>query len=123
MKERKKKFSQPERKETDGPMSVRWLDDDRRVLEISVTNGDKVEAITMSAYNAWRVFGCMAFMLELPLRKDVEASISLGKGGGEVTFVRPAAKTFGERVAAHLADQLFLEEMQKYGLEVKRKPI
>jgi hypothetical protein len=71
--------AQPPRQPTDGPVAVRWADRsaDDGVIEVDVTTGGKMERITMSMFNAYRVFGMMALMLEVPLPKAVGKGIKL----------------------------------------------
>jgi hypothetical protein len=65
----------PERQPGDGTASVQAPTDG--VIAISVTTDGEAQAITMSRYNAWRVFGMLALMLGLPLSAKVGKAIKL----------------------------------------------
>lgn len=69
------KKTQPPRAPSDGPVSVRTPTDD--VVEIEATTDGKAQAISMSTYNAWRVFGMLALMLGIPLPPATGKAIRL----------------------------------------------
>lgn len=61
----------PDRLAGDGPVSIERTDDDRIVL------GCDGSTISVSEFNAWRLFGMMALMLEIPLPSKVGKAIKL----------------------------------------------
>lgn len=63
----------PARKSSDGPMKVTAVDDD--TIRITVETNGVSESVTMSRYNAWRVFGAMSLFLDLPLSKALGKAI------------------------------------------------
>jgi hypothetical protein len=67
------KLMMPERKPSDGPMSVNRPSDGE--IAISVTTNGEMSGITMSEFNAWRVFGSLAIMLGIPLSKEAGKAI------------------------------------------------
>jgi hypothetical protein len=60
----------PDRAPDDGPISVRRVAG-TEILEISC-NG---ESLFVSPFNAWRIFGALALMLDIPLSKNVARTI------------------------------------------------
>jgi hypothetical protein len=95
-------ITMPQRGPTDGAFSVRRVGDD---IHIAVTQGDSTTEVEMSEYNAWRVFGCLALMLHIPLPKRVASAIRLSEDGDPppaMTVGFPEPKTLGDRVAQHL---------------------
>lgn len=57
---------QPERGPKDGPVSVNRAGEGRLVISAANT-GEEPRSIEMSEYNAWRVFGSLALMLDIKL--------------------------------------------------------
>ena len=70
------KLTMPKRRPTDGPVSVSRPTDG--VIQISCTNAGDISAVAMSEYNAWRAFGMLALMLEIPLPPSIGKAIKLG---------------------------------------------
>ncbi len=66
----------PERETDDGEAAVRW-GAHQRCLVISVTTAGVPQMITLSPYNAWRIFGMMALLLGLPLSAKLGKAIKL----------------------------------------------
>jgi len=66
---------QPARGPDDGPVAVRAGAGGR--LEIEVTTADKVQVITVTPFNAFRIFGMMALMLGIKLPAAVGKGIKL----------------------------------------------
>lgn len=98
----KTKVQMPARDELDGPLSVRRIGE---VLVIEATQGALTTHVEMSEYNAWRAFGCLALLLEIPLPPHVAKAIKLGGPNGEppkASIGYRAPKTLGERVAQNL---------------------
>jgi hypothetical protein len=67
------KLTMPERKPSDGPMSVN-RPGPGEITIAAETNGE-IQTLTMSEFNAWRTFGCLAMMLGIPLSKEVGKAI------------------------------------------------
>jgi len=68
---------QPTREPEDGAVSVRreTIDGRERIL---LSCGEHQEGLELSPYNAWRIFGMLSIILELPLSKQVGKAIKLG---------------------------------------------
>lgn len=66
---------QPDRATNDGPMRVERPREG--VIVVAVTTDDVEQIITMSEFNAWRVFGCLAFMLGIKLPSKIQKAIQL----------------------------------------------
>src|SRR5262245_29859007 len=101
----------PERAPFDGPLSVRRIGDS---IIVEATQGALTARVEMSEYNAWRVFGCLALLLEIPLPPSVSKAIKLDDGSGKfsASIGFPEPKTLGQRVAQNLA----LSELERLGL-------
>lgn len=68
----------PEREEGDGAVGLKWesrLGDNRLWLKVE-TDGAHY-SVPISEHNAWRLFGILAVMLEIPLSKRVGKAIRL----------------------------------------------
>ena len=74
--ESKEKLMMPERQPTDGPVRVARLLDGR-LMEISVETDGVTGTLALSEHNAWRVFGMLALMLEIPLPPRIGEAIKL----------------------------------------------
>ncbi len=61
----------------DGAMLIKRLDDGKIVIDATIDG--VTYHIEVSAYNAWRVFGCLALMLGIPLPKATGKAIKLGE--------------------------------------------
>lgn len=72
----------PPREKSDGRVSVNRVDDK---IKIEVVTDGKTESATIGEYNAWRVFGMLSLMLDLPLPTNVGKAI---KFGGKKTTMR-----------------------------------
>lgn len=68
-------FQMPERQPNDGEVNLRRLDKGK--IQVSVMTDGNLEGITMSEYNAARVFGILALFLEIPLPKSLAKQIKL----------------------------------------------
>lgn len=68
------KYKMPERQPGDGDVKIRRHPG---AIEVEVTTCHKTESIMMSEYNAWRLFGMLSCMLDLPLPKAVGKAIVL----------------------------------------------
>lgn len=68
-------FVQPPRTPSDGAVSVRHPTDD--IIEIEVTTNGVTSNISMSTYNATRVFAMLSLMLRIPLSTAVGKAIKL----------------------------------------------
>lgn len=68
----------PEREMGDGSVEVKRLDNGRFNLSV-VTDGGYQE-VQLGAFNAWRAFGLLAFMLGIPLPKKLQRAIKLTDG-------------------------------------------
>jgi hypothetical protein len=68
-------FVQAERRLEDGAISVSR--GAPGMLHLSVVTDGKEEGITLSEYNAARIFGCIAVMLGIPLGNKVGKAIKL----------------------------------------------
>lgn len=66
----------PLKRESDGTVRIRRLDDGRIVVTVSEV-GRPETCIEMSAFNAWRAFGLLALMLEARLPKALAKAIKL----------------------------------------------
>lgn len=66
---------QPERTKRDGPMGVVRLDNED--LELYAATDGRVETMTISPFNAWRLLASLAFMLDVKLPAKVEKGIKL----------------------------------------------
>lgn len=69
---------QPDKRPGDSPPGVKWVTDD--LLEIWCKTDGRTERITLSARNAWQLFGLLALMLGLPLSKKLGKMIHLDLG-------------------------------------------
>ena len=65
----------PPRQSDDGP--VRVSRDGPRHLVLDVTQDGQHSELRVSEYNAWRLFGMLSLMLQLPLPKAVVQAIKL----------------------------------------------
>jgi hypothetical protein len=66
---------QPERSEHDGAVRVeRNLKDE---IIISVTHKGAEQTLVMGEFNAWRIFGMLAFLLGAKLSKALQSAIRL----------------------------------------------
>ena len=65
-------FKQAERTAEDGPMSVTR---EGKKIRIAVATGGVSESILVTEYNAARVLGALALILEAPLSKSVAKAI------------------------------------------------
>lgn len=71
---------QPPRGPDDGPIEVR-RDPHREgwwQVSVSTPDGKQTETLRLSGFNAWRVFGLLAFMLGIPLPAKLQKEIKLG---------------------------------------------
>jgi hypothetical protein len=68
-------IKQPERELDDGPIGVRRETVNNRERVMITVNDQTIE---MSGFNAWRIFGCLAIMLEIPLPAKTRKAITLG---------------------------------------------
>jgi len=68
-----KRLKMPERNEGDGEIKVFKSSDGKLVL-LCVQDGEET-SVRMSAHNAWRAFGLLALMLEIPLPDNVGNAI------------------------------------------------
>lgn len=100
---------QPPRGEKDGAVSVNRSTDG--TLFISATHGGEERSLTVSEYNAWRIFGMLALFLEVPLPKKLGKSIQFGEVSGSIAV--PHDGTLGGKVAAALAATRVEEALQK----------
>ena len=91
-------WKMPKRIPTDGPVGIRRVGDHYLALSF---DGHEV---TISLYNAARIFGMIALFLEIPLPKKLGAAIKLTPPGAEakMTLEWPEPKTLGERIAQRL---------------------
>lgn len=74
-----KKLEMPARGVSDGPVSIRRISIgpvERVILE--ATQSGKEQAMELSEYNAWRMFGMLSLMLGIPLPAHVGKAIKLG---------------------------------------------
>jgi len=73
-------FKQALREPDDGQVAVRRVTDDqgRERLMIVCGEGETCQTIECSLYNASRIFGMLAVMLEIPLSKAVGKAIKFG---------------------------------------------
>lgn len=107
-----KKLQQPARQSFDGPCVVRRIGE---VIIVESTQNGMTTRVEMSEYNAWRVFGCLALMLEIPLPERISKAINLGDEKGnppKTTIGFPEPKNLGER----LAQNLTMRELERRGL-------
>lgn len=68
-------YEMPPRQPGDGHMGVERVDDDH--LRIYAVTEGQDQAIKVSDFNAWRLFGALSLMLGLPLPKNVSKSIKM----------------------------------------------
>lgn len=106
----------PKRSPQDGPAGIEREADG---LRLRAEDDGETETMFVSEFNAWRLFGMLSVMLGLPLAPKVSKAIKLGSGS--VAFQRPAGTTLGDRVAAHLAHEAFVETLKKDGYLVEEK--
>jgi len=59
----------PLRSERDGEVKVERPDDDS--LLIYVVDSGQAQSLTVSPYNAWRIFGMLAFLLGIQLPREL----------------------------------------------------
>lgn len=92
------KWTMPNRLPTDGPMGVRRVGDDYLALDF---NGHEV---TVSRYNAARLYGMLGMFLEIPLSKAMGKAIKLTPPGVDLNMSVefPEPKSLGERLAQSL---------------------
>jgi hypothetical protein len=108
----------PPRESFDGPCSVQRVGD---VIIVGSTQNGMTTHCEMSEYNAWRIFGCLSLMLDIPLPPHVRKVIDLSDGKGnppKAVIGYPEPKTLGER----LAQNLTMNELVKRGLVEPEKP-
>lgn len=116
----------PDRQPEDGAMGVNRIGDGR--IGIEVTDHGKHSAIAMSEYNAWRVFGALSLILGIPLTKAAGKAIVFGGGTPEqpttMRFSRnlPPDASLGQRLAAHLVDEMVVEKLRADGHDVELAP-
>lgn len=72
-----KKIEMPPRQPDDRSVVVRREPDERITIGAETVDGRR-ESFTVSPYNAWRIFGCLSLMLEIPLPKTTGKAIKLG---------------------------------------------
>lgn len=65
----------PLRQPSDGPIAVNRPGPEQ--IAIDVTNAGETARIVMSEFNAWRLFGMLALMLEIPLPSTIGKAIKL----------------------------------------------
>lgn len=70
-----KRLTMPDRKDSDGPVAVRRVGENAICIE-ATTEGQS-QAIECSRYNAFRLFGILSVMLEIPLPAKVGKVIKL----------------------------------------------
>lgn len=107
-----KSLEQPKREDFDGPCAVRRIGG---VIVIESTQNGVTTMCETSLHNAWRIFGCLALMLEIPLSARVGKAINLSDKQGnppKATVGHPAPRNLGER----LAQNLMMQELKKRGL-------
>lgn len=116
------KFEMPMRLAEDGGMEVTRVGEHH--IRVEVTTNGREEAITMSRFNAARVFGALALFLHIPLSKTVGKSITFGnKVPTEMSFgPDKVPETLGERVSASLLDDLMTKEAAKLGIDLVKVP-
>lgn len=116
------KLKMPERAPSDGPIGVNRPAEG--MIGITASTNGETQGIQMSEYNAWRVFGCLAMMLGIPLSKNVGKAIKLGNElNAKLEPSRPL-KTLGDRVAHNLHMKMLEEELKKkYGDKVSLEPV
>jgi hypothetical protein len=71
-----KKWTMAERQPGDGAVSASRPVPDK--LAVTVTTDGKMQSLVMSEYNAARLFGMLALMLEIPLPRAVAKSVQIG---------------------------------------------
>lgn len=106
------KLQMPARAELDGPIRVQRIGES---LIVEATQGGMTTRVEMSEYNAWRTFGCLALLLEIPLPPHISKAIKLSDGNGKppkAIIGYPEPKTLGERVAQNLTTA----ELERAGL-------
>ena len=110
-------YEMPPRQTIDGPVSVDRPDPGW--IGITVETNDTPARVTMSEYNAWRVFGLLSVMLGLPLSKVVSKAIKLSDDPSQFSATMGPATpltSFGDKVAWHLKQQVLAEELAKQGI-------
>lgn len=68
----------PERRPIDGPVALTRSGDN---LVLSCTTNGSETSVVLGPHNAWRAFGLLALMLDLPLLKRVARAIVLTAPG------------------------------------------
>jgi hypothetical protein len=114
----RRELKMPARQPFDGPCAVRRIGD---VFHVEATQNGMTTRAEMSEYNAWRIFGCLALFLKIPLPPHVSRAIDLSDGKGappKATIGFPEPQTLGER----LAQTLTMNEMERRGLVVREVP-
>lgn len=71
-----KTVTMPRRKPSDGPVSVKNNFSDETVT-IEATTNNIPSSLTCGRHNAFRLFGMLALMLEIPLPSSIGKSIKL----------------------------------------------
>jgi hypothetical protein len=94
----------PERQTDDGAVALRRVGEK---IAVHVTDGGVDQELVMGEHNAWRIFGMLAVMLQIPLSPKVGKAIVFSPPEGDrghvsFKFEVPEPKTLGERVAQHL---------------------
>ena len=113
---KKAKLQMPARDAFDGPISV------RRIGEVIIIEATQNRVLTthveMSEYNAWRAFGCLALLLDIPLPPSIAKAIDLSDGKSKppkAAIGYPEPQSLGERVAQNLT----LANLERAGLVQK----
>jgi hypothetical protein len=68
---------QPPRGPKDGPLEVSWVKEpgDTQAIAIAVVHDGLPQALWLSEYNAWRLFGMLSVILNIDLPKKLRKSI------------------------------------------------
>lgn len=69
-------FKQAERLPDDGPIGIERLDDDRLLVYVETSNGDR-QFITVSLFNAARIFGALSVFLGINLPRAIGKAIKM----------------------------------------------
>lgn len=113
-------FKMPERLPEDGAVGITRIDENH--LSIDVTTNGEPGSLTMSRFNAARVFGFLAVFLEIPLPAKLGKAIKFGGPDLNMTFGPDAPpKNLGERIAANLKNDFIIEEMAKTGITLTKE--
>lgn len=105
-------LKQPERQSFDGPCRVERIGD---VIVVESTQNGVTTRCEMSEFNAWRIFGCLALILEIPLPSRIGKAINLGDKAGnppKAIIGYPEPTSLGERVA----QSLVMQELERRGV-------